>query len=73
VDKFEFQKMIGQRIKTLRKEQELSQRQLSFLCNKDPQSLERVENGKSCATVFYLKEVCDALRVSLEEFFKEVK
>jgi transcriptional regulator with XRE-family HTH domain len=73
VDKLLFQKKIGQRIKTLRKEQKLSQRQLSFLCNKDPQSLERVENGKSCATVYYLKEVCDALQVNMEEFFKEVK
>ncbi len=70
--KADFQVLIGRRIKVLRLEKGLSQRQLAFNCNKDPQSLERVENGKSCPTVFYIKELCDALNVSLADFFAEV-
>lgn len=69
--KEEFTKLIGMRIKELRINQKVSQRQLALQANKDPQSLERVENGKSCPTVFYLKEVCDALNIDLVRFFDE--
>jgi len=70
VSKIGFQIRIGERIKTLRQSKGLSQRQLAMEANKDPQSLERVENGKTCPSVYYLKEICDALGVSLEEFFQ---
>jgi len=73
VSKLDFQKQIGERIKYLRKQRDLSQRQLALDSNKDPQSLERVENGKISVTVFYLKAICDGLNVSLEEFFKGIK
>lgn len=69
--KVEYQIWIGQRIRALRVEQGVSQRQLALLANKDPQSLERVENGKSCPTVFYLKEIMDALGVSMVDFFDQ--
>jgi transcriptional regulator with XRE-family HTH domain len=42
------------------------------LCNKDPQSLERVENGKVNPSAFYLKTLADALNVEIEEFFKDI-
>ncbi len=66
----EYQVWIGQRIRALRVRHGFSQRQLALLANKDPQSLERVENGKSCPTVFYLKEIMGALGVSMVEFLK---
>jgi len=72
VSKVDFQIRIGERIKTLRQTKGLSQRQLAIEANKDPQSLERVENGKICPSVYYLKEVCDALGVSLEDFFHDI-
>lgn len=58
---------VGARIVELRKKKGLSQRQLAFECGKDPQSLERIENGKSNPTVFYLYEVSKALGISLKE------
>ncbi len=72
MDKILFQKEIGLRIKKLRFEKNLSQRQLALDAKKDPQSLERIENGKSCPTVFYLSEICTALDISMSDFFKEV-
>jgi transcriptional regulator with XRE-family HTH domain len=64
--------IIGQRVKFLRKSKGITQRQLALSANKDPQSLERVENGKTSATVFYLYEICSAMEISLEEFFKDL-
>jgi len=71
VEKVEFQQKIGFRLKKIRSELGLSQRQLALNANKDPQSLERVENGKSCPTVFFLNEICVALNISLADFFKD--
>jgi transcriptional regulator with XRE-family HTH domain len=72
VSKLEFQNKVGERIKVLRTERGLSQRQLAIEAHKDPQSLERVENGKTIPGTYYLKQVCDALGITLEEFFKGV-
>jgi transcriptional regulator with XRE-family HTH domain len=69
VDKLEYQVSIGNRIRELRTELGVSQRQLALSVKKDPQSLERVENGKSCSTVYYLMEICSSLNVSMKDFF----
>jgi transcriptional regulator with XRE-family HTH domain len=53
MNKMEYQKTIVRRIKEFRLQKGISQRQLALSSGKDPQSLERVENGKSCPTVFY--------------------
>ena len=48
---------------------QLSQTDLAHLCGKDSQSLERVENGKTNPTGYYIFELCKALNISLAEFF----
>ena len=58
---------IGNRLKELRKEKKLTQRDLAFTCGKEPQSIERVENGKSNPTIFYLYELSIALNIPLKE------
>lgn len=73
LSKVEIQIIIGERLRKLRKIKGLSQRQLAFASNKDPQSLERVENGKTCATIFYLYEICIALEVNLCDLFKDIE
>jgi len=70
LEKIQFQSSIGARIKEIRLVRNYSQRQLALKANKDPQSLERVENGKSCPTIFYLAEICEALEISLHDFFE---
>ena len=60
---------LGKRIVELRLKKGWSQRDLAYECGKEPQSIERVENGKSNPTAFYLKELADALGVTVAEFF----
>lgn len=62
-------KKLGARIVELRLQKNWSQRDLAFECGKEPQSIERVENGKSNPTAFYLKELADALGVSVKDIF----
>ena len=62
-----FLKALGSHIKVLRQQRGFTQRELAFSCGKDPQSLERVENGKTNPTVFYLYELSRALDVPLKE------
>lgn len=60
---------LGKRIVELRLKKGWSQRDLAFECGKEPQSIERVENGKSNPTAFYLKELADALGITVADFF----
>ncbi len=69
MQKATFQILIGQRIKDLRISKGLSQTDLANMCGKDSQSLERVENGKTNATTYYLFEICKGLNISLHDFF----
>ncbi|MCZ2129276.1 MAG: helix-turn-helix domain-containing protein [Bacteroidia bacterium] len=73
IDKEDFLKKLGQNIVKVRKSKSLSQTGLAHLCNKDPQSLERVENGKVNPTAYYLKTLADALNVNVKDFFEDIE
>lgn len=64
-----FSKTLGNHIAKLRKERNMSQAELAHKCGKDPQSLERVENGKTNPTAYYLYEISKGLNVSLKTLF----
>ncbi len=65
MDKNGFLKALGNRIVSIRLTKNLSQSDLARACDKDRQSLERLENGKVNPSIFYLKEVADGLKVPL--------
>jgi len=69
MQKQRYLKKLGNKIVELRLEKKWSQRDLAFECGKEPQSIERVENGKSNPTAYYLKELADALGVKVADFF----
>ena len=69
MSKEKFLKKLGRRIVELRSEKKWSQRDLAYECGKEPQSIERIENGKSNPTAYYLKELADALGVKVSDFF----
>ena len=69
MQKQRYLKILGERIVELRTKKGWSQRDLAFECGKEPQSIERIENGKSNPTAFYLKEVADALGVQVKDLF----
>ena len=64
-----FLKKLGNRIKELRGEQNMSQTDLAHKCGKDSQSLERVENGKTNPSAYYLMEISKALKIPLKDLF----
>ena len=70
MQKQSYLKKVGKRIVELRLKKGWSQRDLAFECGKEPQSIERVENGKSNPTIFYLKELADALDISVSDLLK---
>lgn len=58
---------IGSRIKAIRTKMEVSQSELSRLCNKDRQHIELIENNKVCPNIYTLYIISNALGVSLSE------
>ncbi|KAA0989705.1 helix-turn-helix transcriptional regulator [Dyadobacter aurulentus] len=67
MEKIELQKLVGKRIVQLRTEKGWSQSDLARACEKDRQSIERIENGKVSPSLYSLYEIALALGVRLEE------
>ncbi len=70
MNKIELQKLVGKRIIQLRTEKGWSQSDLARACEKDRQSIERIENGKVSPSLCSLYEISSALEVRLEELIK---
>ena len=66
---------IGQRIKALRKEIELSQEALAYKAEVDRTYVTDVENGRRNVSVEILEKIIIALEISVKDFFdsKEFK
>lgn len=60
---------LGKRLRQFRNESGLSQEQLAHKANITPAYLGQVERGMKHITVKTLEKVCDALHISLLEFF----
>ena len=58
---------LGKHIVSIRKKKGLTQSDLAHLCFKERQSIERVENGKTNPTAFYLQELAKALDIPVSE------
>lgn len=65
MDKESFLKSLGSNIVRIRYGKGWSQADLARATEKDRQSIERLENGKVNPSIYYLKEVADALETSL--------
>ncbi len=70
MDKKEFLKKLGKNIIRLRMQKGWSQSELSRNCDKDRQSIERLESGKINPSAFYLKEIADGLGTTPDELLK---
>ena len=64
-----FKKTLGKRIAQLRERSGLTQSQLGALINKDFQSISRIENGRVNVSVYTLKQIADAMSVSMDSLF----
>lgn len=62
---------VGLRIKELREKQGFSQNRLAEWAGVSQTHLRRVEMGEADITVGHLRLICDALGITLAEFFTE--
>ncbi len=63
-------KLLGVRIKELKKTRGLSQEQLSKKIDIDPKHLSRLEVGRSFPSLNTLEKLANALQVDLRDFFE---
>jgi len=62
-----FLKNLGRRITFLRESNGISQSELALRCDKDRQSINRLEKGLVNPSIYYLKQVADALTISVSQ------
>ena len=62
-----FLKKRGKNIARLREEAGLSQTELALRCDKDRQSLNRLEKGRINPSVFYLLQISHELKIPLKD------
>ncbi len=67
--KEEFLKKLGKHVIKIRTQKGWSQSELARNCDKERQSIERLENGKINPSAYYLLQVANGLDISLNELF----
>ena len=67
MDKKAFLEGLGRQIVKLREKKGWSQSDLARNCDKDRQSIERLESGKINASAYYLKQIADGLGVKSKD------
>lgn len=68
----QYQKAVGKRIKSLRKERNMSQLDLASLCDLEKTSISRIENGRSNITLKTAVIISKSLDVELSKIFDVV-
>lgn len=63
---------LGNRIKSFRKEHQMSQEQFALKNNMDRTYLASVESGKRNIALLNLKKIADGFGISLSELFKGI-
>ena len=64
-----FLNKLGKNIARLREKAGMSQTDLALRCDKDKQSLNRLEKGRINPSAFYLSEIATELKVPLKDLF----
>ena len=67
MNKDDLLKKIGQNVTRLREQAGLSQTELALRCDKDKQSLNRLEKGRINPSVYYLHQIASELNVTVKE------
>jgi transcriptional regulator with XRE-family HTH domain len=62
-----FLKQLGRNIARLREKAGLSQTELALRCDKDRQSLNRLEKGRINPSVWYLLQIADELKIPVKD------
>ena len=62
-----FLKKLGKNVARLREEAGLTQTELALRCDKDRQSLNRLEKGRINPSAFYLSQLAEELKVPVKD------
>jgi putative transcriptional regulator len=71
MNKEAYLKKLGSHIAQLRISKGMSQAELARCCDKDPQSLNRLERGRINPSIIYLQEIANELGVNIKELVGE--
>lgn len=63
---------IGNRIRALRHERDLSQEQFSHICGLDRTYIAGIEQGKRNVSVVNLEKIANGFEISLSQLFKDI-
>ena len=64
-------KELGLRIQNIRNTRGLTLLELSYEVNKEPQSISRVEMGKTNPSYLYLLKICEGLKADINELLTD--
>ncbi|WP_199119211.1 helix-turn-helix domain-containing protein [Pedobacter sp. ASV28] len=64
-------KRLGERIRQIRKEKGITQKDLAYSIDKDQQSIQRLEKGNVNPSLYYLCEIADGLGVEINKLLEE--
>lgn len=70
--KMEIKSSVGKRIKEIREEVNLSQKDLAYSCDLDRSYIASVERGQRNISIVNLEKIANSLGVSLSELFKGI-
>ncbi len=73
MDKSAFNKHLGLLIRKKRIEKGLTQLELADKMNLDYQYISRIERGMITPTVFWMKNLCEALEIKTSKFLDELE
>lgn len=63
-------KLIGQKIKQIRKKRKISQEKLAEMVSMNHRSIVRIENAQTMPTLETLRKIANVLNVDIVDFFK---
>lgn len=73
MEKEEFLKNLGERIRQIRETKGITQKELAHSIDKDQQSIQRLEMGKINPSIYYLYEIAKGLEVNVEFLLLTIK
>lgn len=66
-------KILGERVKALRKEKKLTLKELAYSIGKDHQSIYRLEKGGVNPSYLYLIDICNGLEIEVSELLRGIE
>jgi putative transcriptional regulator len=66
-------KAFGAHVKKMRLKKDISGAELARLLFMDKPNITRLEKGRVNPSVYLVKQLCDVLHISVDDFFKEFK